>query len=96
MREIAGFEALQVVQTSETEVVLLIFGDTVAVLDRVATEVGSRWMGANVVPLLAARATHRTGHSVLRLGVRLLPAKLAWSDGSTLSPPRWSEEVNRA
>jgi hypothetical protein len=52
MRAIDGFEGLQIVQSSETEVVLLIFATTVEVLDRLATEVGSPWMGANVVPLL--------------------------------------------
>ncbi len=61
MREIDGFEGLQVVQSSETEVVLLIFGDTVTVLDRVATEVGSPWMTANVVPLLAGPPARHIG-----------------------------------
>ena len=53
MRSIDGFGGFQVVHTGESEVVLLIFGDTVETLDRIATEVGSPWMIANVVPLLA-------------------------------------------
>ncbi|GAC1534134.1 MAG: hypothetical protein NVS3B1_28630 [Marmoricola sp.] len=61
MREIDGFEALQVIQSSETEVLLLIFGDTVEVLDRLATEVGSPWMGANVLPLLAGPPERHIG-----------------------------------
>ena len=61
MREIEGFQALHVLQTAETEVVLLILGDTVEVLDRVATEVGSPWMVANVVPLLVAPPERHIG-----------------------------------
>jgi hypothetical protein len=39
----------------------VILGDTVDVLDRVATEVGSPWMLANVVSLLAAPPEHHIG-----------------------------------
>jgi hypothetical protein len=66
---IEGFQDLYVVQRSDpyavqrsdTEVVLVILGDTVDVLDRVATEVGSPWMLANVVSLLAAPPEHHIG-----------------------------------
>ncbi len=61
MREIEGFQALHVVQTGESEVVLLILGDSVEVLDRVATEVGSPWMVANVLPLLVAPPERHIG-----------------------------------
>ena len=61
MRAIDGFEGFQVVHTGESEVVLLIFGDTVETLDRIASEVGSPWMVANVVPLLAAPPARHVG-----------------------------------
>ena len=61
MQEIEGFEALYVVQTSETEVVLVILGDTVETLDRLATEIGSPWMMTNVVPLLAEPPQRHVG-----------------------------------
>jgi hypothetical protein len=61
MRGIDGFGGFQVVQTGETEVVLLIFGDSADALDRIATEVGSPWMGANVVPLLAGPPERHIG-----------------------------------
>jgi hypothetical protein len=61
MRAIEGFQDLYVVHTSDTEVVLVILGDTVEVLERVATEVGSPWMIANVVPLLAAPPERHIG-----------------------------------
>ena len=61
MRAIDGFEGVQIVQASETEVVLLIFGDSVEAADRIATEVGSPWMAANVVPLLAVPPDRHIG-----------------------------------
>ncbi|MDP1820604.1 MAG: hypothetical protein Q8K58_12045 [Acidimicrobiales bacterium] len=61
MRDIDGFRGLQVVQTGEAEVVLLIFGESADALDRIATEVGSPWMAANVVPLLAGPPERRVG-----------------------------------
>jgi hypothetical protein len=68
MREIDGFQSLQVVHSSDTEVVLLIFADTVEVLNRVATEVGSPWMSANVVPLLAAPPERHIGPVIASSG----------------------------
>jgi hypothetical protein len=53
MRVIEGFQGFDVVQTSGTEVIFIILGEPVEVLDQFATEVGSRWMRSNVVPLLA-------------------------------------------
>ena len=61
MREVEGFLDLHVIQTSDTEVVLVILGDTVETLDRVATEIGSPWMMANVVPLLAGPPQRHIG-----------------------------------
>ena len=61
MRAIDGFEGVQIVQTSDTEVVLLIFADSVEVLNRVATEVGSPWMSATVAPLLAGPPERHIG-----------------------------------
>lgn len=61
MRAVAGFGGLQVVHTGETEVVLVIAGDTTEVLDRIATEIGSPWMVANVVPLLAGPPERHIG-----------------------------------
>lgn len=51
MRAIEGFRGFHVVQISEKDVILVILGDSVEVLDQeVSTEVGSPWMRANVVP----------------------------------------------
>jgi hypothetical protein len=52
MRAIEGFRGLQVVQTSEHDVILVILGDSVEVLDQITTEVGSPWMRDHgVLPL---------------------------------------------
>lgn len=64
MRAIDGFHGMHVVQTSEREVVLIILGDDVATLDRVATEVGSPWMVEHVVPLLAGPPERRVGETI--------------------------------
>ena len=61
MRAIEGFGGFQVVHTGESEVVLLIHGDTGETLDRIATDVGSPWMVANVVPLLGAPPERHLG-----------------------------------
>ena len=53
MRAIEGFQGLDVVQISGTEVIFIIPGEPVEVLDQIPTEVGSRWMRPDVVPLLA-------------------------------------------
>lgn len=64
MRSVEGFEDFFVVQTSDTDVILVILGDDVAVLDRIATEVGSPWMIANVVPLLAGPPDRYIGATI--------------------------------
>lgn len=61
MRAIDGFEGFHVVQTSERDAILVILGDSAETLDRVATEVGSPWMRANVVPLLAGPPERHIG-----------------------------------
>ncbi len=61
MQSIAGFVGAHVVQTSSRDVVLVILADSPETLDRVATEVGSPWMLANVVPLLAGPPDRRVG-----------------------------------
>ncbi len=61
MRAIEGFKSFHVVQVAADRVVLVIVGDDAEVLDRLATKVGSPWMGANVVPLLAAPPDRRVG-----------------------------------
>ena len=64
MRAIRGFRGFHVIQTSDTEVVLVILGDDEDVLNRVATEVGSPWMTANVVPLLAGPPDRHVGPTI--------------------------------
>jgi hypothetical protein len=61
MRAIDGFRELEIVQSGEAEVVLLISADTVETLDRIATEVGSLWMVEHVVPLLAGPPQRHLG-----------------------------------
>ena len=61
MQAIEGFEGFGVIQASETHVIIVILGDSTEVLDRIATEVGSPWMDANVVPLLAAPPERHVG-----------------------------------
>jgi hypothetical protein len=61
MQMIQGFAGLRVVQTADTEAILLILADSAETLDRLATEVGSPWMRANVVPLLAGPPERHLG-----------------------------------
>jgi hypothetical protein len=61
MRAIEGFRGFHVVQTSPTDVTLVIFAVDAETLDRIATEVGSPWMRANVLPLLAAPPDRNLG-----------------------------------
>jgi hypothetical protein len=65
MRKIDGFRGLEIVQTGEREVILVILGDSEDVLDRIATEVGSPWMVAHVVPLLAGPPERHIGPSII-------------------------------
>ena len=52
MRAVPGFEGFDVVQTSDHDVVLLIFADSEDTLNRLAGEIGGPWMVENIVPLL--------------------------------------------
>lgn len=61
MQAVAGFIALHVVQTGPRQVTLVILGDSAETLDRLATEVGSPWMMANIVPLLAGPPDRKVG-----------------------------------
>lgn len=61
MRAVDGFQGFHVVQTSPTEVTLVILAVDADTLDRIATEVGSPWMRANVIPLLAAPPNRQVG-----------------------------------
>ncbi len=61
MRAIEGFRGFHVVQSSEHDVILVILGDSIEVLDQIATEVGSPWMLANVVPRLDGPPQRRIG-----------------------------------
>jgi hypothetical protein len=60
-RKIEGFRGLQIVQAAPDHFILIITGDSPDVLDRVATEVGSPWMTAHVVPLLASPPERHVG-----------------------------------
>ncbi|MCA1683490.1 MAG: hypothetical protein LC685_05870 [Actinobacteria bacterium] len=64
MRAIDGFQDVYVIQTSPTEAILVILGDDVETLNRVATEVGSPWMLAEVLPLLTAPPDRHIGTTV--------------------------------
>ncbi len=61
MRTIEGFQGFRVVQVADDQVVLVIFADAAEVLDRMATELGNTWMGANVAPLLDGGPERRIG-----------------------------------
>jgi hypothetical protein len=60
-RDIEGFLGLHIVQAAPDHFILIITGETPEVLDRVATEVGSPWMVAHVVPLLASPPERHIG-----------------------------------
>jgi hypothetical protein len=68
MRSIDGFAGVQIVQTTETEAVLIITADSPATLDRIATEVGSPWMVEHVVPLLAGPPDRKIGTVAVSAG----------------------------
>jgi len=61
---IDGFESFHMVQTSEKDAILVIFAETAETLDRIATEVGSPWMTANVLPLLTSPPERHIGRIV--------------------------------
>jgi hypothetical protein len=61
MRAIGGFDAFHVIQTSDRDAILVIVAADAQTLDRIATEVGSPWMRANVVPLLVGPPERQLG-----------------------------------
>jgi hypothetical protein len=63
-RKIEGFRGLHVVQVAPDHFILIVTGDTPEVLDTIATEVGSPWMVANVLPLLASPPERHLGSLV--------------------------------
>ena len=68
MGAIEGFRSFQVVQVADDQVILVILGDDAEVLDRLATEVGSPWMVANVFPLLAGPPERSIGPVIASTG----------------------------
>jgi hypothetical protein len=64
MRAIKGFRGIEIIQTSERDVILVILGDSVEVLDQIATEVGSPWMRDHVVPLLDGPPERHIGSTI--------------------------------
>ncbi|MFN8027152.1 MAG: hypothetical protein U0W40_12580 [Acidimicrobiia bacterium] len=69
MRAIEGFGGLHIIQTSDTQAVLLIVADRPETLDRIATEVGSPWMVEHVVPKLAGPPERKIGEVVMTSGL---------------------------
>ncbi|MGA7988481.1 MAG: hypothetical protein WCB51_08800 [Candidatus Dormiibacterota bacterium] len=69
MPAIEGFQGFRVVHVSDDRVVLVIFADTAEVLDRMATELGNTWMGANVAPLLDGPPERRIGPVIASVSV---------------------------
>lgn len=61
MRAIDGFGGIHIIQTSRKEVTLVILAIDAETLDRLAVEVGSPWMVAHVVPLLAGPPDRQVG-----------------------------------
>jgi hypothetical protein len=69
MRALEGFQGFQVVQVADDQVVMVIFADAAEVLDRMATELGNAWMGANVAPLLDGPPDRRLGPIIASVSV---------------------------
>ena len=69
MRSIEGFQGFRVVQVADDQVVMVIFADVAEVLDRMATELGNTWMGANVAPLLDGPPDRRIGPIIASVSV---------------------------
>ena len=63
------FEGFTVIQVAEDHIVLIITGTGLDVLDRIATEVGSPWMKANIVPLLSRPPERLIGPIVVDMGI---------------------------
>ncbi len=69
MRALEGFQGFRVVQVADDQVVMVIFADDAAVLDRMAAELGNSWMGANVAPLLDGPPERRIGPIIAAVSV---------------------------
>jgi len=69
MRAFEGFQGFRVVQTADDQVVLVIFADAPEVLDRIASQLGNTWMGANVAPLLDGPTDRRIGPIIASVSV---------------------------
>lgn len=72
MSAVEGFKGLMVIQVAEDHVVLIITGTGPDVLDHLATEVGSPWMRANIVPLLSRPPERVVGAVVIGTGIAAL------------------------
>ena len=64
IRSFAGFRGFSVVLTTDRHAILVIFADNAQTLDDIATQVGTTWMGANVVPLLSRPPDRHLGEVV--------------------------------
>jgi len=69
MRALEGFQGFRVVQVADDQVMMVIFADTAETLDRMATELGNAWMGANVSPLLDGPPERRIGPIIATVSV---------------------------
>jgi hypothetical protein len=69
MRALDGFQGFRVVQVADDQVMLVIFADNAETLDRMATELGNTWMGANVAPLLERPPERRIGPIIASVSV---------------------------
>jgi hypothetical protein len=76
-----------VVQVADDQVVLVIFADAVEALDRMATELGNTWMGANVAPWLDRPPERRMGPVIGSVNVSVTrprrPTSAARQNGPT-------------
>jgi hypothetical protein len=69
MRALEGFQGFRVVQVADDQVILVIFADTAESLDRMAAQLGSTWMAANVAPLLDGSPERRIGPIIASVSV---------------------------
>lgn len=63
--DVDGIQAVHMIRTGETELVLVIVGDDEAALDRMRDAVGNEWMQENVVPNAAAPPSRAVGEVVV-------------------------------
>ena len=65
LREVEDFDSLHVIQTSEDTAILVIVAQSPELLDRLATEIGSPFMVANVVAHLSGSPERQLGAIVV-------------------------------